>query len=107
MRENISGFGGDPHNVTLFGQSAGATVVGGVLATPEAAGLFRRAIVQSGSGLGAFTPEQAARVTRAAAEALGVEPHVDAFAGIPTSGSSRRPAGSRASTCGPGPTATR
>ncbi|CAM5386958.1 Carboxylic ester hydrolase OS=Streptomyces tendae OX=1932 GN=GUR47_24790 PE=3 SV=1 [Streptomyces tendae] len=83
VRENISGFGGDPHNVTLFGQSAGATVVGGVLATPEAAGLFRRAIVQSGSGLGAFTPEQAARVTRAAAEALGVEPHVDAFAGIP------------------------
>ncbi|WP_121749021.1 carboxylesterase family protein [Streptomyces sp. E2N166] len=83
VRENISAFGGDPRNVTLFGQSAGATTVGGVLATPEAAGLFRRAIVQSGSGLGAFTPEQAARVTEAAAEALGIEPHVDAFAGIP------------------------
>ncbi|MFE1024168.1 carboxylesterase/lipase family protein [Streptomyces sp. NPDC058818] len=83
VRENISAFGGDPHNVTLFGQSAGATTVGGVLATPEAAGLFRRAIVQSGSGLGAFTPEQAARVTEAAAESLGIEPHVDAFAGVP------------------------
>ncbi|MFD5285150.1 carboxylesterase/lipase family protein [Streptomyces rubrogriseus] len=83
VRENVSAFGGDPDNVTLFGQSAGATVVGGVLATPGADGLFRRAIVQSGSGLGAFTPEQAARVTGAAALALGIEPHVDAFAGVP------------------------
>jgi para-nitrobenzyl esterase len=83
VRENIAAFGGDPGNVTLAGRSAGATIAAGVLATPEANGLFRRAIVQSGNGLGAFTPEQAARVTHAAASVLGVEPTVTAFGEVP------------------------
>ncbi len=83
VRDTITSFGGDPDEVTLVGQSAGATLVCALLATPEAKGLFRRAIVQSGSGTGAFTPEQARRVGLAAAGALGVEPTAEAFARIP------------------------
>ncbi len=83
VRATIAAFGGDPGNVTVFGQSAGATLVGALLATPEARGLFRRAVIQSGNGTGAFTPEQARRVTTTAAAALAVEPTAEAFAAVP------------------------
>ncbi|GAB3461118.1 carboxylesterase family protein [Streptomonospora sediminis] len=83
VRGNIAAFGGDPGNVTLAGQSAGATTVAGVLADPRAENLFHRAIVQSGSGLGAFSPEQGERVTRAAAAALGVAPDAAGFGAVP------------------------
>lgn len=47
VSENIAAFGGDPANVTVFGQSAGAVAVRTLLHTPSARGLFRRAIIQS------------------------------------------------------------
>lgn len=50
IRDNIAAFGGDPENVTVSGQSAGAGSVLGILARPDGAGLVRRAIAQSGPG---------------------------------------------------------
>ncbi|WP_214316679.1 carboxylesterase/lipase family protein [Nonomuraea sediminis] len=64
VRDNIAAFGGDPGNVTIFGESAGAGAVACLLAMPSAAGLFRRAIAQSVPGM-FFTPRYAAKVTRA------------------------------------------
>ena len=48
VRGNIAAFGGDPRNVTLFGESAGAMAVNAMLASPLAAGLFQKAIIESG-----------------------------------------------------------
>ncbi len=48
VRDNISAFGGDPHNVTIFGESAGGGSIAALLAAPDANGLYHKAIVQSG-----------------------------------------------------------
>jgi para-nitrobenzyl esterase len=66
VKENIAAFGGDPDNVTIFGESAGAAMVGGLIGSPVAKGLFHRGIAQSGQfmglGMGTMTPrEQAER----------------------------------------------
>ena len=49
VRDNIAAFGGNPDNVTLFGESAGAMSIGTLLAIPAAQGLFKRAILESGA----------------------------------------------------------
>ena len=71
VRDNIATFGGDPGNVTIFGESGGGYKVTTLLAMPAARGLFHRAIVQSGPGLQARPPESAADVARSILEELG------------------------------------
>ncbi len=82
VRHEIGAFGGDPQQVTLAGQSAGAMIVAALLASPLAAGLFRRAISASGNADNAQSPSTAARVTSAAAHRLGVSPDVDGFSTV-------------------------
>jgi para-nitrobenzyl esterase len=48
VQRNIAAFGGDPHNVTIFGESGGGLKVAALMATPLAGGLFQRAIIESG-----------------------------------------------------------
>lgn len=74
VRDNIAAFGGDPENVTIFGESGGGWKVSTLLAMPEAEGLIDRAIVQSGSARYARTPDEATSDARIALNALGVSP---------------------------------
>ena len=52
VKKNISAFGGDPNNVTIAGESAGAIMVGALLGSPQAKGLYHRAIAESGGWMG-------------------------------------------------------
>ena len=79
VRDNISEFGGDPSNVTIFGQSGGGGKVSTMMAMPAGAGLFHRAIVQSGSyarnaHLEAMRPEEAIKHARTLFGALDIAP---------------------------------
>ncbi|MFG2547715.1 carboxylesterase/lipase family protein [Streptomyces sp. NPDC048594] len=74
VRSNASAFGGDPENVTLFGQSAGASSTCAHLVAPSSAGLFDRVILQSGSCLGeegVRTRPEALRDGRHSADGIG------------------------------------
>lgn len=70
VRSEIAAFGGDPDNVSVFGESAGSAAIGTLLAMPASRGLFHKAIMQSGTGR-ATTFERASRLGDELLNALG------------------------------------
>jgi para-nitrobenzyl esterase len=84
VRDNIANFGGDPANVTIFGQSGGGGKVSTLMAMPSAKGLFSKAIVESGSITNLLTPKYSRRVGAATVANLGLNPaRIDDIASIP------------------------
>src|SRR5579864_2222134 len=74
VRDNIEQFGGDPANVTIFGQSGGGGKVSTLLAMPAAKGLFHKAIIESGSTLKQIPRDEAERTTAKIMATLGLNP---------------------------------
>ena len=74
VRDNIERFGGDPKNVTIFGQSGGAGKVSTLLGMPAAQGLFHRAIAQSGSAVTSMPAATATQNAEALMARLGLKP---------------------------------
>ena len=112
IRDNVASFGGDPRNVTIFGQSGGGAKVSTLLGMPAARGLFHRAIAQSGSAVTSMAANVATRNAEAYIERLGLKSNqldelqklpmeqlLGALAARPSTGSGRADAGRGA---GPG-----
>ena len=73
VRDNIANFGGDPGNVTIFGQSGGAGKVSTLLGMPAAQGLFHRAVAQSGSAVTSMPAGAATQSAEAFMSRLGLK----------------------------------
>lgn len=85
VRTNIEAFGGDPNNVTVFGQSGGGAKINTLMGMPAAKGLFRRAIVQSGSVFRYRTREEAEATSNRMFSLLGIPRNdIAALQAVPT-----------------------
>ena len=84
VRDNIAAFGGDPSNVTIFGESGGGGKVGTLMCMPGAKGLFHKAIIQSGTLLNGNQAEKTRALGLKTLEKLGITPEeVDKIASVP------------------------
>lgn len=84
VREHIQRFGGDPGNVTIFGQSGGGGKVSALMAMPRGKGLFHKAIIQSGASVRFAERERTTRLADAVLKHLGLGPNqVDALQALP------------------------
>ncbi|HET6959774.1 MAG TPA: carboxylesterase/lipase family protein [Vicinamibacterales bacterium] len=105
VRDNIDRFGGDPKNVTIFGQSGGAGKVSTLLGMPAAQGLFHRAIAQSGSAVTSMPAASATQNADALISRLGLKSHqLDELQRLPVEqvlAAMQAPAGSRGFTTSP------
>lgn len=72
VRDNVAAFGGDPANVTIFGESGGGAKVCTLMAMPAARGLFHKAIVQSGAAIRLRSPERSAGLGEIVLRELGI-----------------------------------
>lgn len=79
VHDNIAAFGGNPDNITVFGESGGAAKVSHLLAMPAAQGLFSKAIIQSGADPRALDAASIARDTQAIFEAAGMQEYDPEF----------------------------
>ena len=85
VRDNVERFGGDPENVLIFGESGGGAKVSTLLAMPGAAGLFHRAVIQSGPALRVETTTNATRTAQYLLDELDLGPRdIDALRRVPT-----------------------
>ena len=84
VRDNIARFGGDPSNVTIFGESGGGGKVGTLMCMPKAKGLFHKAIIMSGTILNVNNHEMTQQLGKAVLKELGIsEQDVDKIKDIP------------------------
>jgi len=84
VRDNISKFGGDPNNVTIFGESGGGGKVGTLMCMPKAKGLFHKAIIMSGTILNVNTKKMTEELGEAVLKELGIDKkHVDQIKNVP------------------------
>lgn len=84
VKANVSEFGGDPTNVTIFGQSGGGGKVSTLLATPSAKGLFHKAIIESGSMLRTMSQHWSCQIGKSTVEQLGLTPTtIDQLKSVP------------------------